>query len=57
MQHHLKALLANPSLGRKLAAHGLQTIRSRHTCAHRVDELLQIYAQLEGINQAEAILA
>jgi spore maturation protein CgeB len=57
MQHHLKALLANPSLGRKLATHGLQTIQSRHTCAHRVDELLQIYAQLEGMNQAEAILA
>ncbi len=29
-----------------LVAHGLQTIRSRHTCAHRVNELLAIMGRL-----------
>ena len=31
---------------REFAQHGLNTIRSRHTCAHRVDELLAIDAEL-----------
>jgi spore maturation protein CgeB len=35
-------------MARELAGHGRQTILSRHTCAHRVDELLAIYAELEG---------
>jgi spore maturation protein CgeB len=38
MVEHLRASLADPCL----AAHGLATIRARHTCAHRVDELLAI---------------
>ena len=29
-------------LARRLAQHGLETIRRRHTCAHRVDELLTV---------------
>ena len=29
----------------ELAEHGLETIQARHTCAHRVDELLQILAE------------
>lgn len=57
MQHHLKRLLANPSEAETLVDHGLKTIRARHTCAHRVDELLHIYRQLEEISQAEALLA
>ena len=28
---------------------GLKTIRSRHTCAHRVDELMSIYAELTAV--------
>lgn len=32
----------------KLRASGLETIRARHTCAHRVDELLAIDAELRG---------
>lgn len=46
MTAHLTALRADPALRASLAAHGLQTIRARHTCAHRVDELLAIVAQL-----------
>ncbi len=44
MTSHLSNVLANPKLARDLAAHGLATIRARHTCAHRVNELLAITA-------------
>ena len=46
MTRHLRALL--PTIrrcARALAARGLATIRARHTCAHRVDELLAIAAR------------
>jgi spore maturation protein CgeB len=46
MQRHLIALRQNPERARALAAHGLQTILSRHTCAHRVDELLAIHQEI-----------
>ena len=42
MTERLRELLHDPDRGAALAAHGLRTIRSRHTCAHRVDELLSI---------------
>lgn len=47
MEEHLAAILADESLARSLAASGLETIRARHTCEHRVDELLAIVAELE----------
>ena len=47
MQAHLAALKADDGLARALAAHGLATILSRHTCAHRVDELLEIYKEIK----------
>jgi spore maturation protein CgeB len=48
MQGLLKALLQDKAMAHELAGHGRQTILRRHTCAHRVDELLAIYAELEG---------
>ena len=42
MRAHLQALAADPALRSELAAHGLETIRSRHSCAHRVDQLLEL---------------
>lgn len=42
MARHLRTLLDDPARAAELAAHGLSTIRARHTCAHRVDELLSI---------------
>ena len=45
MKKHIRALLEDKQMAREIAAHGLETIRSRHTCAHRVDELLQIYGE------------
>jgi spore maturation protein CgeB len=46
MRRHLRALMHDDELARSLAEHGLKTILARHTCAHRVDELLGIYAEL-----------
>jgi spore maturation protein CgeB len=46
MREHLQALLADAAYASSIAASGLETIRSRHTCAHRVDELLAILAEL-----------
>jgi spore maturation protein CgeB len=46
MRAHLRAILEDPALASALAESGLATIRSRHTCAHRVEELLQILQQL-----------
>ena len=43
MQRAMRSLLADPALGGELAAHGRATVLARHTCCHRVDELLAIY--------------
>jgi spore maturation protein CgeB len=42
MIQHLRSILGNSKFADALSAHGLQTIQQRHTCAHRVDELLAI---------------
>jgi spore maturation protein CgeB len=46
MQKHLRDVLNDPALAAALTRHGLETILARHTCAHRVDELLSIYGEL-----------
>jgi spore maturation protein CgeB len=46
MTRQMDRLLSDPSLGTELAAHGLATVRAKHTCRHRVDELMSIYDQL-----------
>jgi spore maturation protein CgeB len=46
MREHLRALRADPERARSIAEHGLHTVRSRHTCAHRVRELLSICREL-----------
>jgi spore maturation protein CgeB len=48
MTRHLRALAQDPAHRRSLADHGLATIRSRHSCTHRADQLLGIAAQLQG---------
>ncbi len=45
MTRHLAHLLSDGRAASTLAAHGLETILARHTCAHRVDELLGIYGE------------
>jgi spore maturation protein CgeB len=46
MQRHIAALLADPESASAMARRGRQTILNRHTCAHRVDELLAIVEDL-----------
>lgn len=46
MTSHLRALLADRPRARALAEHGRRTILARHTCTHRVDELLAILREL-----------
>ncbi|MBA4785644.1 MAG: glycosyltransferase [Rhizobiales bacterium] len=45
MKHQLKQVLADPQMARELAISGLETVRSRHTCRHRVDELLAVLGE------------
>jgi spore maturation protein CgeB len=47
MRTLLAALRDDPGLRASLAAHGLATIRARHTCAHRAEELLDIIKRLD----------
>jgi spore maturation protein CgeB len=39
----LVLMTTDADTARALAGHGLERIRARHTCVHRVDELLAIY--------------
>jgi spore maturation protein CgeB len=48
MVAHLRMLLSTPRAARAMAACGLDTIRSRHTCGHRAQELLAIVEQAHG---------
>lgn len=42
MRQCLRTVLNDPGLARELSEHGRRTILDRHTCRHRVDELLAI---------------
>lgn len=44
MARLLRQVLSEPDFAGELVAAGLETIRRRHTCGHRVDELLGILA-------------
>jgi spore maturation protein CgeB len=46
MKAHMRTVKQDQELRRSLAAHGLQTVLSRHTCGHRVDELMAIVDEI-----------
>jgi spore maturation protein CgeB len=46
MRTHMAAVASDHDLRASLIRHGLETITARHTCAHRVDDLLAIVARL-----------
>ena len=52
MGRHLRTLVNDPAAAGELAAHGHRTILARHTCAHRVNELLTIATELQGTGAA-----
>ncbi len=49
MERHLCRLRDDGDLRRALAAGGLATIRGRHTCRHRADELLRIVGGIRAV--------
>ncbi len=55
MKDALHAVLTEEDLAASLRQHGLATIRSRHTCAHRVDELLGFLPQLRAPSDEEQL--
>jgi len=54
MRRKCRAVINDPSFADELSDRGLRAIRDRHTCAHRVNELLKIHAELRGISPSEA---
>jgi len=48
MARALTDLKNDPALRQSLVRSGLETIRARHTCAHRVEELLNIVEHLRA---------
>jgi spore maturation protein CgeB len=48
MERQLRFVLGDPQAAAQLAANGLERIHARHTCAHRVDELLAIVDEVSG---------
>lgn len=51
MAAHLRTLSHDPQMAAELAARGLATIRQRHTCAHRVSELLDVVGRLRSLEE------
>ncbi len=49
----LRAVIADTAMAEELSRPALETIRSRHTCAHRVDELMSIYDSIGGVKLQE----
>ena len=46
MRVALARLLADPALAQAQAQQGLETVLTRHTCAHRASELTQIFDEV-----------
>ncbi|KKB12551.1 glycosyltransferase [Devosia geojensis] len=57
MTQLLREVLEDEAQATSLAASGLETIRSRHTCRHRVDELMAILANHGTARVRDAIAA
>jgi spore maturation protein CgeB len=57
MRHHLRAVLGDPQLAAALAERGHATIVKRHSCAHRVDELLAIHRELSAPSRERRLAA
>jgi spore maturation protein CgeB len=54
MQEAMARVMRDPDLRADLSATGLGAIRHRHTCAHRVRELLAIVAALQNRRRTTA---
>lgn len=52
MKRAIRRLLDDPTLAHDQASRGVHTIAERHTCAHRVDELLRIAADIAAARRS-----
>lgn len=57
MRAHMRELLTRPKVARAMAARARRTILARHTCAHRVDELLAIASDIQNSRRCSAVPA
>ena len=55
MTRNMRAVVQDAALREALTSHGLATIRARHSCAHRAEELLNIVRHIAQPVLAEAI--
>ncbi|MGH9583801.1 MAG: CgeB family protein [Bryobacteraceae bacterium] len=53
MEQLLADVLNDASLASSLSGSGLETIRNRHTCGHRVNELLALYAAMKPASRLD----
>jgi spore maturation protein CgeB len=47
MTAEIQHLLRDDLARQQIAANGLETVQKRHTCAHRAEQLMQIYEEIE----------
>jgi spore maturation protein CgeB len=45
--------MRDPDMAGELSRHGAATILERHTCSHRVDELLDVVAELQQVQMTD----
>jgi spore maturation protein CgeB len=57
VERHLRHVLGDRDLALALACAGLETLLSKHTCAHRVDELIDIcgWLRVQGLDSSSPI--
>jgi spore maturation protein CgeB len=53
MKEKMKLLINDRDAAMEIALTGLETVLKRHTCVHRVDELLRICGELGIYKEAE----
>jgi spore maturation protein CgeB len=56
MTSHLRAVLSDEHAAASLARHGLATIQERHTCSHRVDQLLALTSELAQTELSQTVI-
>ena len=52
MRGAIRRLADDPEERQRIAASGLETIRARHTCGHRAEQLEAIHAEIAGVTGA-----
>ncbi len=55
MERHLAAVRNDADLRGALVVHGLESIRARHSCSHRVDELMAVLRKLDAASARETV--